>query len=74
MTTPGFGSCARSNPGEIDVAEAGRRLEALDGDDDAVDAVEGDPELPADDATHGSAAVDPGTETTRYTDPGSSHA
>lgn len=44
--------------GEIDVAEAGRRLEALDRDD----------------ATDGSPSVDPGTETTRYADPGASDA
>jgi len=44
--------------GEIDVDEAGRRLEALDGDD----------------ATVVGAGVDPGTETTRYTDPGVSDA
>jgi hypothetical protein len=41
--------------GEIDVAEAGRRLEALDGDG------EGDPEA--------SRRIDPTTETVRYTQP-----
>jgi hypothetical protein len=41
--------------GEIDVAEAGRRLEALDGDG------EGDPEA--------SRRIDPTAETVRYTQP-----
>jgi hypothetical protein len=46
--------------GEIDVAEAGRRLEALDGDG------EGDPEV--------SRRIDPTTATARYTQPDASDA
>jgi hypothetical protein len=48
--------------GEIDVAEAGQRLEALDGVDPLVETETADADPAAD-------ATDPGTETARF-DPG----
>lgn len=51
--------------GEIDVAEAGQRLEALDGVD-PLDGRETDPD-PLEPASNTADAIDPGTETARFT-------
>jgi hypothetical protein len=68
--------------GDIDVAEAGRRLEALDGADilgapaavdGPVDAAGATPEA-AEAATDTSATADPGTETTRFDPKGATDA